>query len=153
MPIYSFMAQDGEALELYFVAGEAPSLGAWVEIEGKLFQRTIEMPQVASSKGTQNYRLHSEALPNERQVVHWEREAMAKGLPMPARAPRYDDVGRPTFRSERELREYCKRDGRYSVGNPKEVAQEHVAKTAVIRRDALARVAENNRLANLPEVK
>ena len=124
-----------------------------MEFDGKRFQRVIEMPQIANSKGTENYRLHSEALPNERMVRRWEIQAEARGIPPPARAPRYDELGRATFRSERELREYCKRDGRYAVGNPKEVCQETVAKTIGHKQAQLAQVKENERMLRMPEVK
>ncbi len=153
MPVYEFEAEDGERREQFFPMADAPQIGSWVELEGKAFRRVIVAPQLADSKGQTSYRLHSNACPNERMVNRWEREAVAKGLPMPARAPKYDEVGRAVFRSDKELRDYCKRDGRYDVGNPREVAQETVRRTHEHRTAQLAQVAANEKVINMPEVK
>jgi len=134
MPLYQFKAEDGEELELYFSLGEAPHLGEWIEQHyirkdgtrtSKAFQRVIEVPQLANSKGGMvSGPIVSECAPNRNMVEGWEKQAKKYGLPMPARAPGYDEHGRATFRNVGELHEYAKKDGRFVVGNPGEACQD-----------------------------
>jgi hypothetical protein len=158
VPQYEFRAADGEERLEFYPVGDAPHLGEWVDLAGKQFQRIIEPPQLANDKGTQNFRLHSNAAPNKAMVDNWERQArraQAKGIdiPLPARAPAYDEYGRAVFRSSEELSEYCKRDGRYAVGNPREVCQEtrKATREHLSKRDA--EVAQREHAMKIPEVK
>ncbi len=156
-PVYEFENKSGERLEHFFPVREAPSIGSWVKIDGHAWRRVIEAPQIPSSKGQENYRLHSEACPNLAAIEHAERKArhlQSKGhaVRMPVRAPAYDEVGRAVFKSPKELHDYCERDGRFKVGNPKEIAAQHVAHTHEVRKDAELGVKYRDRLANLPEV-
>ena len=157
MPLYSFESADGEQIERIYVAGEAPHLGEWTEIDGKSYRRIIEMPQIADSKGDHSYRLHSEAAPPLSAIEYQERRAralQARGLnePMPVRAPAYDEVGRAVFRSPQELQEYAKRDGRFVVGDVKGASQDHARIQPEQRRAQLASVKENAKMAAMPEV-
>jgi len=157
MPIYEFENERGERLEHFFPVREAPSIGSWVKIDGKAWRRVIEAPQIPSSKGQENYRLHSEACPNLAAIKHAERKArylQSKGhaVRMPVRAPAYDEVGRAVFKSPKELHDYCERDGRFKVGNPKEIAAQHVAAVTKKKKKDLADIAQRERLCKLPEV-
>ncbi len=157
MPIYEFENESGERLEHFFPVLEAPSIGSWVKIDGQAWRRVIEAPQIPSSKGQENYRLHSEACPNLAAIEHAERKArylQEKGhaVRMPVRAPAYDEVGRAVFKSPKELHDYCERDGRFKVGNPKEIAAQHVAATHSKKRKDLSEIAQRERLCKLPEV-
>jgi len=153
MPLYLFRSEDGTEREELYKAGEAPSLGEWTTLDGTRYQRVIEMPQLANSKGTPNFRLHSNALPDIKAVQFQEAQARKYGLPMPVKAKRYDEVGRPVFRSTQELAEHCKRDGRYSVGNPKEVCQEARRPMAEVRKTQLAEVAQREKQSKAPIVR
>lgn len=125
MPIYPFRSESGEYVDLFFPMGDAPHLGEWITLEGVAMQRVIEAPQLANSKGGMTTGpIVSEGAPNRKMVEHWEREARKFGLPMPARATAYDDVGRAVFRNSHELEDYCKRDGRFVMGNPREAFQD-----------------------------
>lgn len=156
-PIYEFEDEAGERLEHFFHVREAPSIGSWVEIDGKAWKRVIEPPQIPSSKGQQNYRLHSESCPNLSSIEYAERKArflQEKGhaVRLPVRAPAYDEQGRAVFKSERELHDYCERDGRFKVGNPSEIAHKHVEAVTGHRKKQQSEVRERERLAKLPEV-
>lgn len=153
MPIYSFRTEDGRELEHFFPMGQAPHLGQWTTIEGVECQRVIEPPQLANDKGGMHTGpIVSEGAPSRRQVEGWEREARKFGLPKPARAPGYDEQGRAVFRSESELREYAKRDGRFVVANPSEIYQD--AARAPARHEAKVKntLAGIERELSYPEV-
>lgn len=157
MPIYEFENEQGERLEHFFPVREAPSIGSWVKIDGQAWRRVIEPPQIPTSKGQENYRLHSEACPNLAAIEHAERKArylQSKGhaVRMPVRAPAYDEVGRAVFKSPKELHDYCERDGRFKVGNPSEIAAKHVEAASGHRAKQLDEIKQRERLAKLPEV-
>jgi len=152
MPVYQFRSEDGEELERYYKFVDAPTMGSWIEHDGVAYQRVIEAPQIANSKGQVAYRLHSEACPGLSSIEYAERRARALGTAMPVRAPKYDENGRAVFTSPDQLKDYCARDGRFAVGNPKEVAQEHVKRTVEHKSKQLAEVARNEALSKVPEV-
>lgn len=157
MPIYEFENEAGEHREEFFRMEDRPQVGAWVEIDGQPWRRVVEAPQIASSKGQENYRLHSEACPNLSSIEYHERRArhlQEKGHPvrMPVRAPAYDEVGRAVFKSPKELHDYCAKDGRFSVGTPGEITAQHVSKVTEHRKKAEAECKVRDKLAALPTV-
>lgn len=157
-PIYEFEDEKHALSEHFFPVNEAPSIGSWVEIDGHAWRRVISAPQIPSSKGQENYRLHSNACPHLSTIEYQERQArhlQEKGHPvrMPVRAPAYDDVGRAVFKSPKELHDYCAKDGRFAVGTPEEIRSQHVAKVTEHRKKQQAEIKTRERQAALPEVK
>lgn len=158
MPIYEFENEAGETREEFFHVSEAVSIGAWTLIDGMPWRRVVSAPALKASVGQENYRLHSEACPNLASIERAERRArylQEKGhaVRMPVRAPAYDEVGRAVFKSPKELHDYCARDGRFKVGNPKEISQQHRAAVVEKRNKDKANIAARERACLLPEAK
>ncbi|MHA7813256.1 MAG: hypothetical protein ACX94C_07700 [Phycisphaerales bacterium] len=89
MPEYEFFNQDGEYRTAFFHADDAPKIGEIIEHEGESLRRVPSLPGVTA--GFQPFASSSLA-PNDPD------------------APHHDAQGRPSFQSEREVREFMARN-------------------------------------------
>lgn len=158
MPLYEFETADGLIVEAAYRMADAPELGQVVEINGEPCTRVIRtVPQTPEPGEQENFRLHSNSAPNLAAIRHQEAQAHAlqeqgHRAPMPVRAPAYDEKGRAVFRSKRELDSYAKRDGRFTVRNFSETAQDHARDVHQRRKDDGAAIDYREKIARTQEV-
>lgn len=109
MPVYTFenVVTGAQSDEFFARREDACAIGETMLVRGVHMRRLVERPQAKQRPSTQGTpTLISNALPTRGQL---EQIKDVDGNPLCA--PAYDEIGRPVFRTDDEVREFCKRSG------------------------------------------
>lgn len=80
MPLYTFQSADGEAREIAFSMRDAPATGEQIDIDGKVFTRVPDLPQLSGvERKTWGYPRLSNSLPTTTNGCKMVRQKKANG--------------------------------------------------------------------------
>ena len=95
MPLYSHIGPDGVIEEFWYSMSEAPPVGSSHERDGVTWTRIPDYASVTPAPVTDRHFV-------SQSLCRYDRYHAANG-------GKFDEVGRPQFRSRREVDEYCER--------------------------------------------